>query len=129
VLNTTDIQDYLIKEGILLGKTIEIALRETISKKNSPVESASAQSIKKDLKPAIEDEDPHRDIWTQFQLFKKNNSLIRLTIIKSKGIKLNIPCRILNVDPSSGNVSAYHVDEKQVYLFTINEIEDFSVTS
>ncbi|NOU92237.1 hypothetical protein GC093_03165 [Paenibacillus sp. LMG 31456] len=122
MLNSTDIQDYLIKEGILLGKTIEIALRETISKKKTSPEETPALAPRQDAKSNME-------IWKQFQHFKLNNTLIRLTIIKGKGIKLNMPCRILNIDLSTDNVSVYHVDEKQVYLFKINEIEDFAVTS
>ncbi|MCR8633293.1 hypothetical protein [Paenibacillus radicis (ex Xue et al. 2023)] len=129
VLNSTDIQDYLIKEGILLGKTIEIALRETISKKKPSSKETPALTPKQDVEPKAGNENPHRDIWKQFQHFKQNNTLIRLTIIKGKGIKLSIPCRILNVDLSTDNVSVYHVDEKQVYLFKINEIEDFAVSS
>ncbi|MDF2958794.1 MAG: hypothetical protein K0S39_529 [Paenibacillus sp.] len=143
VLNTADIQDYLIKEGILLGKSIEIALRETISKQKASSGDIPAQTLKPDPKasgksgsaapqPAAKcsaEDGQHRAIWEQFQKFKQGNTLIRLTIIKGKGIKLNLPCRILNVDHSSGNVSVYHVDEKQVYLFNINEIDDFAVTS
>jgi hypothetical protein len=40
-------------------------------------------------------------------------------------VKLNIPCRVLNYDADTQNVSVYHVDEKKVYLFKLNEIDDF----
>jgi len=147
MLNTTDIQDYRIKEGIQLGKSIEIALRENMHKKKlsyqenqeqpqasqkiaeAPAKAGSAPASKADSNPSVNKEDPHHFIWEQFYHFKQNNSLIRLTVVKGKGIKLSIPCRILNIDPENGNVSVYHVDEKQVYLFNMNEIDDFVVTA
>lgn len=132
LLNGEDIKDYQIKEGVELGKIIEKALHETISKsKEKPVEAAQAKK-QSPVNPKEQSmppkEDPHQAIWDQLQQFKQNNSLVRLTIVKGKGIKLNIPCRILNFDPPTENVSVYHVDEKQVYLFKINEIDDFSVS-
>ncbi|WP_282937014.1 hypothetical protein [Paenibacillus sp. RC67] len=132
LLNGEDIKDYQIKEGVELGKIIEKALHETISK--SKEKPAEAVQVKKQspVNPKEQSmspkEDPHQAIWDQLQQFKQNNSLVRLTIVKGKGIKLNIPCRILNFDPPTENVSVYHVDEKQVYLFKINEIDDFSVS-
>ncbi|WP_051620382.1 hypothetical protein [Paenibacillus sp. UNC451MF] len=132
LLNGDEIKDYQIKEGVELGKIIEKALHETISKsKEMPVEAAQvkqqtpAKSKEPNVPPKV---DPHQAIWDQLQQYKQNNSLVRLTVVKGKGIKLNIPCRILNFDPPAENVSVYHVDEKQVYLFKINEIDDFSVS-
>ncbi|MEK3724884.1 hypothetical protein [Paenibacillus sp. FSL H8-0034] len=146
LLNTSEVQDYLVKEGIHLGKTIEVIMRETISKQQADTNSeekpdktkttkpldkaAAAPNMKKDsVASSIKLEDPHQAIWDQFQGFKERNSLVRLTIVKAKGIKLSLPCRILNVDAPGGMVSVYHVDEKQVYLFKINEIDDFAVNS
>ncbi|MCS7462365.1 hypothetical protein N0M98_19785 [Paenibacillus doosanensis] len=149
LLNGDGIRDYQIKEGVELGKFIELALRQSISKPKSdlsgtrasagmtahPSQAASAAddaptsataAAKAPSNPAHGD--PHQPIWDQLQQFKNQNSLVRLTVVKGKGIKLNIPCRILNFDPISGNVSVYHVDEKQVYLFKINEIDDFNVS-
>jgi hypothetical protein len=54
-----------------------------------------------------------------------NNKLIRLKINKGRGVKMNIPCRVINFDASSQLLTVYHVDEKQVYSFTLNEIDDF----
>jgi hypothetical protein len=45
---------------------------------------------------------------------------------KGLGIKLSIPCRIINVDENESLITVYHVDEKQVYSFRLNEIEDFT---
>ncbi|SFL16740.1 hypothetical protein SAMN03159341_103586 [Paenibacillus sp. 1_12] len=144
LLNTSEVQDYLVKEGIHLGKTIEVIMRETISKQqadthseekpditkeNKPLDKAAAATKKNSAASPAKLEDPHQPIWDQFQSFKERNSLVRLTIVKAKGIKLSLPCRILNVDAPGGMVSVYHVDEKQVYLFKINEIDDFAVSS
>ncbi|MBD0382697.1 hypothetical protein [Paenibacillus sedimenti] len=101
LLNTTTIKDYQIIKGIELGKLIEL------------------NTNKGNTAPA-----PNR-IIEQLEVFIANNTLIRLTVIKPKGIKLNLPCRILNYDSSSQNVTVYHVDEKKVYLFKLNEIDDY----
>ncbi|TVX92298.1 hypothetical protein [Paenibacillus agilis] len=53
--------------------------------------------------------------------------LIRLHINKGHGVKLSIPCRILNFDPDSQLMNVYHVDEKQVYAYYINEIEEMII--
>ncbi len=45
--------------------------------------------------------------------FQQNNTLLRLSVVKGKGIKLSMPCRIISVDSASGNVTVYHVDEKK----------------
>jgi hypothetical protein len=139
-LNSDEITDYLIKEGIQLGKSIEEALRETIRKQKPAADNKSSakRDTKSDVKPTVAaaapakadiaapKHDPHRIIWESFQSFKENNTLVRLSVVKGKGIKLSIPCRIVNVDPHNGNVSVYHVDEKQVYMFKINEIDDYT---
>lgn len=54
--------------------------------------------------------------------------LIRMSINRGRGVSLSIPCRILRFDSDSELVTVYHVDEKQVYTFKMNEIEDL-VTS
>jgi hypothetical protein len=69
----------------------------------------------------------YRQIIDQIEEFKKNNSLIRLSIVKEKGVKLSVPCRVLNYDDPSQNVTIYHVDEKQVYQYSLNEIDDLVV--
>jgi metal-responsive CopG/Arc/MetJ family transcriptional regulator len=136
ILNSKEINDYLIKEGIQLGETIEKALRETISKategkhqgkREGKAEGKSTAAERDVPESSIPGDDPHRHIWEQFHSFKQKNTLIRLSVVKGKGVKLSMPCRIINVDSENGNVSVYHVDEKQVYLFNINEIDDFTV--
>ncbi len=56
--------------------------------------------------------------------YRQSGTLIRLTVVKAKGVKLSMPCRILNFDASNSQLTIYHVDEKRVYSFKLNEIED-----
>lgn len=134
LLNDNDITDYRIQSGIELGGQLQQAIQEAshstplqdlpagkrTAKPSAPAASAPA--------PSSSNGEDHRAIWTQFQQFRQSNTLVRLTIVKAMGVKLSVPCRILNTDPENGNVSVYHVDEKQVYLFNINEIDDFSIS-
>ncbi|MDF2725549.1 MAG: hypothetical protein K0Q59_5226 [Paenibacillus sp.] len=55
---------------------------------------------------------------------KESGALVRIVVVKGKGIKLSIPCRILNFDGLGQQITIYHVDEKKVYSFSLNEIED-----
>lgn len=148
LLNSAVVEDYQIKQGIELGKKIEIALKQSIRKgeetrvvtdraedasksKEAPQAAAGKPQDKaqgkspEEVSAANASDDPYRRIWEQLTQLKEKNKLIRLTVLKGKGIKLSLPCRVLNVEPASGNVSVYHVDEKKVYLFRINEIDDF----
>jgi wyosine [tRNA(Phe)-imidazoG37] synthetase (radical SAM superfamily) len=69
----------------------------------------------------------YQRIINQIEDFKKNNTLIRLSIVKGKGINLSVPCRILNYEDATQNVTIYHVDEKKVYQYSLNEIDDLIV--
>ncbi len=53
-----------------------------------------------------------------------NQTLIRLSIVKGKGVKLSIPCKILHFDESMQLLTVYHVDDKKVYSVKMNEIDD-----
>lgn len=57
----------------------------------------------------------------------RNSSLVRLHIVKGRGVKLDIPCKVLNFDEQSHHLSVYNVDNKQVYLVELNEIDDFII--
>lgn len=56
--------------------------------------------------------------------FIENAALVRISVVKGKGVRFSMPCRILNFDSEKNNLSLYHVDEKQVYLINLNEIDD-----
>lgn len=61
------------------------------------------------------------------QTWMKVGTLVRLSVLKGKGVKLSVPCRILHFDEDKGNISVYHVDDKVVHLISLNEIDDYSV--
>ncbi|TVX97362.1 hypothetical protein [Cohnella terricola] len=61
----------------------------------------------------------------RIRLFIENSKLIRININKGRGVKMSIPCRVLNYDSDTQLITVYHVDEKQVYTVGINEIDDF----
>ncbi|WP_159887490.1 hypothetical protein [Paenibacillus puerhi] len=139
VLNSNKFEDYQIREGIELGRKIEQSLKETILQRQTKAPDSRA-TANKEAKPAVEPakesasagnslpaSDQHRQIWEEMKRFQTDNTLIRLYVIKAMGVKLSMPCRIINIDPPSGNLSVYHVDEKKVYLLKINEIDDYEI--
>ena len=58
----------------------------------------------------------------------RRGTLVRMSILKPNGKKMDMPCRLLHFDEDLGHVSVYHVDEKKVYTFGLNEIEDLIVS-
>jgi hypothetical protein len=125
LLNSEPVADYKINSGIQLGNIIDATIEE-----NQKELTFQKEEKKKEEKKAIAQQKPENDnkqILHLIHHFKENGTLVRLSIIKGKGVKLNIPCRILNYDAEMDNVSVYHVDEKKVYLLKLNEIDDFIV--
>ena len=120
-LNNSTFADFRILSGILLGEQIDERRSGTTSVHPVPVSSQTANAAK----PAQE---PLETLcyFEKIRTLMKNNTLIRLIVNKGLGIKLSIPCRIINVDETENFITVYHVDEKQVYTFRLNEIEDFS---
>lgn len=138
VLNDANFKDFSIEQGIELGRLIAL---NTAPAASSPAPSASAESAAASGEQAASASNAgssapsdasastqHRP-QVQDQLLKmiKDNTLIRLSIVKGAGIRLSLPCRVLNFDEESGNVTVYHVDEKKVYLFKLNEIDNMSL--
>jgi hypothetical protein len=139
-LNSDKIKDYRITSGLELGRLIQSAEKEPgkefvhAAEKNLqkiiqnepeqlPQDKDSASGTEPSAKPAMNS----THLIEQMLKFKEGNKLIRLTVVKGKGVRLNMPCRIINFDPLSENVTIYHVDEKKVYSFQINEIDDVEV--
>ncbi|WP_028594194.1 hypothetical protein [Paenibacillus assamensis] len=85
---------------------------------SSPTEQAAPQQQALQSPPSL---------MEQINDHIKKQRLIRLHINKGHGVKLSIPCRILNFDPDSQLMNVYHVDEKQVYAYYINEIEEMII--
>lgn len=121
LINHKHVLDYKINSGISLGKIIEATIAENQKQIDSPKEKKT--SAPKVQKP----ENDNQQIIDLIQYFKENETLVRLSVIKGKGVKLSMPCRIINYDTEKGNISVYHVDEKKVYLLNLNEIDDFIV--
>lgn len=132
LLNEEQVTDYRIIKGINLGQIITANLEKPNEKITQPKSGAIADqksqvtTIKKENK-TIEPKsvkNQQQTIIQQIELFKEDKSLVRLIINKGKGVKISIPCRILNFDWSTGNITAYHVDEKKVYSIDLNEVDD-----
>jgi hypothetical protein len=67
----------------------------------------------------------HNPLESRINQYIESNELIRLNVNKGRGIKMSIPCRVINFDVDSQLLTVYHVDEKQVYSMGLNEIDDF----
>ncbi|ANY65093.1 hypothetical protein BBD42_00320 [Paenibacillus sp. BIHB 4019] len=152
-LNAGGFVDYRILSGVQLGQVIdqrkadaavqvpmEIDFKgptqnekQTQSNKSAANGKSAPSAKDKDVpsvkaaKPKVVEpslSDPY-DGFADIRGFMKSNKLIRLIVNKGLGITLSIPCRILNVDDTTNMITVYHVDEKQVYTFKLNEIEDY----
>jgi hypothetical protein len=99
VLNSAEFADYRIEEA---PKAV------TAPKKNVAKVKPQPNPLEISIRQYIED-----------------NKLIRLNINKGRGVKMSIPCRVINFDAGNQLLTVYHVDEKQVYSVKINEIDDF----
>lgn len=121
-MNRSEWTDYRIISGMQLGRLIEERIEQSSSKINIPL------SIENPANPAAPVDNAMESAGVeQIRGFIKKNSLIRLIVNKGFGNTINIPCRIINMDEKEQIVTVYHVDEKQVYTFRLNEIEDFIV--
>ncbi|WP_308638648.1 hypothetical protein [Paenibacillus silvisoli] len=130
-LNQAGFADFRIKSGVELGRLIEALedhaarkLKEKVTKAAAAHQQAApAQKQAQKAEPAA-----GQDLTLVTDRIKAaiaENRLIRLKVNKGFGVKLNIPCRIINLDESSQMLTVYHVDEKQVYSFKMFEIDDF----
>ncbi|MCR2804367.1 hypothetical protein [Paenibacillus soyae] len=121
-LNRGGWADYRISSGMQLGKLM--AQRRAQSSGTPTPVPVSPEKEKTSPNPESAAETGHPGL-EEIRAFMKNNSLIRLIVNRGLGVKLNIPCRIINIDENANVMTVYHVDEKQVYSFRLNEIEDF----
>ncbi|MBM7565380.1 hypothetical protein [Paenibacillus sacheonensis] len=116
MLNKAGFADYRIKSGIQLGRMIE-SLENQYPSQAVPIELPTAQpQADTAIVPSVLD---------RIKDCIAAKSLIRIMVNKGFGVRLNIPCRILHLDESTQILTVYHVDEKQVYAFSLNEIDDF----
>lgn len=121
-LNAGGYADYRIMSGIRLGEKIQERKTDSAPAATIPITPEPA------VQPAVqttENKAVGEDVFAQIRSFMKSNKLIRLIVNRGFGIKLSIPCRIINMDEAEQIITVYHVDEKQVYTFRMTEIEDF----
>jgi hypothetical protein len=127
LLNQSNFADYRIKSGIELGRLIEeLEVKQPVMEKKNVPSKASAPN-QQTKKTAADSAAELTLVTERIKACAGDNRLIRLMINKGYGVKLNIPCRIINFDVNSQMLTVYHVDEKQVYSFTLNEIDDFVI--
>ncbi|MEX2461664.1 MAG: hypothetical protein WD469_10290 [Paenibacillaceae bacterium] len=118
-------------QALLRSDKVKYVQLESDTPESGQVEAEHQKPKKKDTSKPVEakqaNDAGYRHIINQIEDFKNNNTLIRLSIVKSKGVKLSVPCRVLNYEDTSQSVTIYHVDEKKVYQYSLNEIDDLVV--
>ncbi|MBW4083823.1 hypothetical protein [Paenibacillus sp. S150] len=143
MLNSNDkITDFNINSGLEFGRTIDNLLRSAkLALKQEPA-AAFQVPLKLPVKqttgkqagepapaprnlPADAPAETPADAYGKIRLYIQNNQLVRLRANRH-GKQVSMPCRILNFDEAANSLSVYHVDEKQVYTFKLNEIDEFS---
>ncbi|WP_169085391.1 hypothetical protein [Paenibacillus sp. PL91] len=127
--NHSELVDFRILSGIKLGELIDERKQNAAATQDVPVQAVESNEVKSHAKSADKLEAPSFETLSYFDKIRaimKNNTLVRLIVNKGLGIKLNIPCRIINMDEAENIITVYHVDEKQVYTFRLNEVEDFT---
>ncbi|OWA34629.1 hypothetical protein B9G55_15520 [Saccharibacillus sp. O16] len=149
LLNASDkVVDLRVNSGIELGKGIEAALANLktnylekskaglsaatknlqLQKTSASALSASQTDLKTPSNPTVKTSAQPASYLTPDDIRDSinKNRLVRLIVNKPGGNRLSIPCRILNFDETAQRLSVYHVDEKQVYSFSLNEIDELS---
>jgi hypothetical protein len=107
-----DVVDYKIVSRVELGRPLD-AKPLNDNQEKPPAKAAFMRAT-----PSIVE---------QFELLKKQNRLVRLTIVKGQGFRFDLPCRIIHCDSAEDTVTVYHVDDKKVYTFNLSEVEHISV--
>jgi len=130
ILNRSGAADFRITSGIELGRIIE-QLTSTVqsSPPPPPASSPKTKAVTTKTETPKETSKPvslvDNEVTNRILKYIKENRLIRLYVNKGLGRQLSIPCRIISLDQSTHVLAVYHVDEKQVYTFSLYEIDDF----
>ena len=132
--NNTDKQRFRFQVEIALEASNE---DDAFKRLNRLLEHAEVQDyrILLEHRPASDSSDAERgqkadgqrQIAELIRQVTDSGSLVRLSVVKGRGVKLSLPCRILHYDEEREQLSVYHVDEKKVYAFPLNEIDDFEM--
>lgn len=64
------------------------------------------------------------DYIEQLQSWITQKKLVRIELLKGRGLKQHLIGNILNYDAGDAKLIFYHADEKKVYNLNLNEIED-----
>ncbi len=137
--NQQELADFRVVNGIKLGVQIEQAIQAAgqqqtavhipASMKSKPSPASPPPTTTPNETPAPNDTSSSQedDMGSWLSMYIESSQLIRVTINR-RGERMSIPCRILKYDNDDQTISVYHVDEKQVYTFKLNEIDDFQQT-
>ncbi|MCL9659116.1 hypothetical protein [Paenibacillus hunanensis] len=137
--NQQELADFRVVNGIKLGVQIEQAIQAAgqqqtavhipASMKSKPSPASPPPTTTPNETPAPKDTSSSQedDMGSWLSMYIESSQLIRVTINR-RGERMSIPCRILKYDNDDQTISVYHVDEKQVYTFKLNEIDDFQQT-
>lgn len=132
VLNRSGAADFRITSGVELGRIIEQLTSSPGPVASPPPAPAPRAKEKQELSKASSPKESKRassseenEVTTRILKYIKENRLIRLYVNKGLGRQLSIPCRIISLDQTKHVLTVYHVDEKQVYTFSLYEIDDF----
>jgi len=129
-LNQSGFSDFRITSGSQLGAVIQ-ALEQRGGKRQivipDPQRASGGTTVPETSMSHQTSQTATPSMTEQLKSFIAENRLIRLSVNKGHGVKLNIPCRVIQFDEDTQTITVYHVDEKQVYAFTWNEIDDFII--
>lgn len=120
LLDTAGFSRYHINKGSLIGASIVDGSSAKLPSTTAPAPESSSPA-------APGGNELHNLAPDMIRRCAEDGRLVRLNINRGKGVKLSVPCRIVNWDEQKGLLTVYHVDEKQVYTFGIGEIDDFIV--
>lgn len=118
VLNASDFSEFRIISGVELGAKLE-----QIEKNGFRIEQ-QPNFVPELTKPKTSKSTPSNFFTEMMESLVSSNRLIRMKVNKGRGKRLEIPCRVLKHDEKTQTTTVYHVDEKVVYKFKWNEIED-----
>ena len=135
-LNQSPFADFKILSGLEFGRLIDQLKTENRQKANVNVPPKLVSRQAPAAKPAAAAKSPAAKnaatggpipaaVVERINGYIAANQLIRISVNKGRGIKLSVPCRIVGFDQAANTITVYHVDEKKVYAFSLNEIDDF----
>lgn len=126
LLNSPDVLDYKVLQGIELGLMIDQLVKTQgaapAKHKASPAVPAKPKANNATTSSAAA---PYENPFVaNIRQYQQSGTLVRLSVLKGSGIKISMPCRLLNFDEPKSLLTVYHVDEKKVYTFSLTEIEE-----